>query len=508
MEAAFAPARFRFALALALFALFALVPVVLWPGDVSWLIDEPRILAAAWHANHGGQLADGGLYGNFGIRYGPLPTQIYQALLLLTHDPRVLVLLRGLGCAAVTSGALLWLARSLALPAWFAAALVVSPHLVNYHRVLWDANFCLPLGTLAFAALADFLRTARPLSLRICTGASAVLPLIHPMALALAGPVLGWLAWRERAALWRDRRALAVVGAGLLALHAQYLWHVPGQLVARLSGSVEKGYPGGASRAASALAPLLGGRLLSGADYLENLARPAPLPALQMAAQWSAQLIYPLIWLGLALGLWRVWRAWRTGEKFSVRENMTAVALAGLFVQAGLSGLMRIPALPQYFFGSYVLHAFMAWLAVEALSRWRAGALPGVLYGAGAAVLTVSAALVLHAHGFEKPRWPTLGNSSAVARKLNLFSDTTVETDAAVLQRNPQILRTLRLLFPPQLGEEQRASGRLFVSNFNMQHDGKIDLAEIQSEDGQSPPGRPLDVTPLPKNWVPEPGSW
>ena len=481
--------------------LLALVPVVLWPGDVSWLIDESRILAAAWHANHGGQFASGGLYGNFGIRYGPLPTQIYQALLLLTHDPATLVVLRGLLCAGLTGGALLWLARTLALPAWFAAALLVSPHVVAYQRILWDASFALPIGALAFAAFADFLKTQRPRSLRLCVGAGAVLPLIHPQALALAVPVFCWLGWRHRAALWGDRRALAVVGAGLFVLHAAYFFEVAGQLCARLSGSVAHGYPGGGSRAASALAPLLGGRLLGGADYLENLARPAPLPALQAAAQWSARLIYPLTWLGLALSAARVWRAWREGKNPTPREAVTAVALAGLGAQAVLCGVLRIPALPQYFFGTFVLHALMAWFAVEALGRWRIGALPGVLYGAGGAVLTVSAALVIHAHGFEKPRWPTLGNDVAVVRALNRFTDTTVQTKVAVLQKNPQILRALRLLLPPAPGAAQRAGGRLVI----VQRDGQIELTE-------SPLDRenlaPLDVTPLPKNWVPDPRTW
>ena len=498
------PTQLRLALAL---VLLALAPVVLWPGEVSWLMDEPRLLAAAWHANHDGQLADGGLYGNFGIRYGPLPTQLYQALLLVTHDPRVLVVLRGLLCAGVTGGALLWLARSLALPAWFAAALAVSPYLVHYQRVLWDASFCLPLGTLALAALADFLRTARRWPLRICLGASAVLPLIHPMALALAVPILGWLGWRERAALGRDRRALAVLGAVLLALHAQYLWHVPGQLTARLSGSVKKGYPRGGPRALSALAPLLGGRLLGGADYLENLAPPGS----QTAAQWGARLIYPLIWLGMTLGAWRVARAWRARENLSVRERVTAVALAGLLCQALLCGLMRIPTQPQYYFGTFALHALMAWLAVEALGRWRAGALPGVLFGLSGAVLTVSAALAIHAHGFENQRWPTLGNSVEVARELNRFTDATVKTDVALLQRNPQILRTLRLLLPPARGEVQRASGRLTIHQ-SMYRDGKIQLAEWQIVDGQpyqpAPHSQALDVTPLPKDWFPPPDTW
>ena len=498
--------------------LLALLPVVLWPGDVSWLIDESRILAAAWHANHDGQLADGGLYGNFGIRYGPLPTQIYQALLLLTHDPATLVILRGLLCAGVTGGALLWLARTLALPAWFAAAVLVSPHVVAYQRILWDASFTMPIGALAFAAFTDFLKTQRPQSLRVCVGTTAVLPLIHPQALALAVPILGWLGWRHRSALWRDRRALAVLGAIVFALHAAYLFQATGQLVARLGGSLEKGYPHGGSRAASALAPLLGGRLLGGADYLETLARPAAFPTLQAAAQWSARLIYPLIWLGIALSAGRVWRMWRevrsaqgSWENFPFRDCVSAVALAGLLGQALLCGAMRIPALPQYFFGTFVLHALMAWFAVEALGRWRAGALPGVLYAAGGTVLTVSAMLVIHDHGFEEPRWPTLGNDVEVVRELNRFTDTTVQTDVTVLQKNPQILRTLRLLLPPAPGAAQRESGRLSISFL---HDStsvpyeKIQLTERAPEAHALPISLPLDVTPLPKNWVPDPQTW
>ena len=515
MDASHLPKLHPQALAL---VLLALVPVVLWPGDVSWLIDESRILAAAWHANHAGQLADGGLYGNFGIRYGPLPTQIYQALLLLTHHPTTLVILRGLLCAGVTGGALLWLARTLALPAWFAAAVLVSPHVVAYQRILWDASFTMPIGALAFAAFADFLRTQRPRSLRVCVGASAVLPLIHPQALALAVPIFGWLAWRHRGALWRDRRALAVLGVALFALHAAYFFAVTGQLLARFSGSVQRGYPGGGSRAASALAPLLGGRLLGGADYLESLARPAALPTLQAAAQWSARLIYPLIWLGLALSAARVRRmfcdARKTGsawENLALRDAVTAVALAGLSGQALLFGLMRIPSLPQYFFGTFVLHVLMAWFAVEALSRWRAGALPGVLYAASGAVLTVSAMLVIHAHGFEKPYWPTLGNDVEVVRDLNHFTDTTVQTDVTVLQKNPQILRALRLLLPPAAGAAPSESP-LYLHYVGGRPTSRIHLVWLQVVPGETnqPPPRhePLDVTPLPKNWVPDPQTW
>src|SRR6476620_2150588 len=67
-----------------LLTLLGMVPLVLWPEDVSWCIDEPRLVAAAWHANQDGQLAAHGLYGNFGVCYGPVPTQVYQLLLHIT----------------------------------------------------------------------------------------------------------------------------------------------------------------------------------------------------------------------------------------------------------------------------------------------------------------------------------------------------------------------------------------------------------------------------------------
>jgi hypothetical protein len=144
-----------------LLALAALLPVVLWPGDVSWLIDEPRLIANAFYFNQDQIPAHTGLFGNFGVPYGPVPTQIYQLLLAITHNPLALVVLRGLLCAGLTSLGLLWLARTLGLRGWFAAAILVSPNIVAFHRILWDASFTIPLGTLALAGLADFLQTRR-----------------------------------------------------------------------------------------------------------------------------------------------------------------------------------------------------------------------------------------------------------------------------------------------------------------------------------------------------------
>jgi len=491
----------------------ALALVTLWPGDVSWLMDEPRLIAAAWHANHGGHLVVGGLYGNFGIRYGPLPTQMYQLLLLLTHDPITLVVLHGLLCAGVTGGALLWLARSLELPGWFAVGALLSPHVVAYQRVLWDASFAMPVGAVALASFADYLRTNRAWSLRLCVLTSVLVPTIHPQALPLAAAALGWLAWRRRVALVRDRRALAMVGALLLLLNGFYFAQFAGQLIARLSGSMAKGYPGGGSHWMSALAPFLGGRLLSGADYLQNLARLSMPDGWHLAAQCGANLIYPLTWLGALAAVVRGWRGLPQSTATrdpSPRESIALVLSAGLTLQALLFGVLRIPAAPQYYFGTFVLHILAATLAVDVLRRWRLGALLGALYLAGCASLSLEAAISIHRHGFERPLWPTLASSVGVARELNGFSDTTALTDVAVYQKAPQALRTLRLLLPPPPNPARSASGHLFITHDpqGAERPGETKLIEL-APDAPAPPGsRPIDITPLPKDWVPDRATW
>lgn len=484
----------------------ALLLITLWPGDVSWLLDEPRLIATAWHANHDHQIAVGGLYGNFGIRYGPLPTQIYQLLLLITHDPFALVVLRALLCAGVTGGALLWLARSLDLPGWLVAGVLASPHVVAYQRVLWDASFAMPVGALALAGFADFLCTRRAWSLRLCVIASVLVLTIHPQSLPLAGALLGWLGWNYRAALWRDRRALCVAGAVVLLLNGFYFVQFAGQLCARLGGSMQKGYPNGASHLASALAPLLGGRLLSGADYLSTLARLSAPVWLHVFAEVCAMLVYPLAWIGIGVAACRTWRANAT----TPRQGVTLVLLVALGLQALLFGAMRIPAAPQYFFGTFPLHVLAVLLAVDAMQKWRLGTILGGLYAVGSAILTLEAAISIHHHGFERPLWPTLSDSVSVAVNLNRYSNTTALTDVAVYQKSPQALRTLRLLLPPSANPPPNESGHLRITDNpaiagQLRHPVVIELAP-----GTPPPpgDHRIDITPLSKDWVPDPSTW
>jgi hypothetical protein len=508
------PRRDLWSLAL---VVLGLVLVVLWPGDVSWLMDEPRLIATAWHSNHDGQLASGGLYGNFGIRYGPLATQVYQALLLLTHDPVVLVVLHGLLVAGLSAWALLWLARSLEMPAWFAVGVLLSPHVVAYQRVLWDASLAMPVGALALAGFADFIRTGRAWSLRLTVFASVLVPTIHPQGLPLAVAILGWLGWKRRPALWQDRRALMVGGVVFLMFNGFYLVQFAGQVCARLGGSMAKGYPNGASHLASALAPFLGGRLLSGSDYLENLARLSAPAWCHGIAQGCALLFYPLAGLGFLVALrhtsrkiWSPMLAPLWVGSLTARDAVAAVVAVGLLLQALLFGVLRIPSAPQYFFGTFVLHIAAAMLAVDLLCRWKIGMVLGTLYVIGAASLTMEAAWSIHKHGFERPLWPTLASSVRVTCALNRFDDSTALTDIAVYQKSPQALRTLRLLLTPPTGSAVGKSGRLLITHDPQSPNkpGDTALTEIPNEAALPPGVQRIEVTPLSKDWVPDPATW
>jgi hypothetical protein len=496
--------------------LLGLVLVALWPGDVSWLMDEPRLIATAWHLNHDGQIAVGGLYGNFGIRYGPLPTQIYQLLLLVTHDSFTIVVLRGLLCAGVSGCGLLWLARSLGLPGWFAAGVLVSPYVVAYERVLWDASFAMPVGVLALAAFADFLRTKRVWSLCGCALASVLAATIHPQALPLTASILGWIGWQHREELWRHRKALGVAGLLVLLGNGFYFVQFAGQLLARLSGSVQKGYPGGGSHWVSALAPLFGGRLLCGADYLEKLARPGAPGWLHAVGAGGATLFYPLAWAGIFFAGWSAWRIFQKRKSttegvsnLSAREAVTLVVFIALGLQALLFGFMRIPAAPQYFFGTFVLQVVVAWFGVDGLRRWRLGAWLGVLYALGSVVLTLEAARSIHEYGYERPLWPTLASSVGVVRELNHFPDTTAFTDVAVYKKSPQALRALRLLLPPAANNRTGESDRLLITSAgDTARLGETTLIELPSGVSRPLDAVQIEVTPLPKDWVPDPSTW
>jgi hypothetical protein len=480
------------------------VPAVLWIGDVSWLQDEPRLLAKAYHANAHGVLENCGLNGNFGVPYGPLPTQIYQLLLLITHDPLTFAAIRAGLCAGATAIGLIWLARSLRLNPWFATAIVLAPYVWNFNRIMWDASFAIPIGSVGLAVYASFLRTSSGRSLLLAVACMTALVFIHPQDLPLVLPVVGHLLWRRRPALARHYIGIAVILGVALALNAGYFKRFRDAFVWQAKhGVLTGGYPGTQSRLTSMLTPLRGGAILSGYRFAELDSRLAEHPRLVRAAQIGSTVVYPLIWAGIIVcGITLL----RPGRSDRARQAIAGILLAGLGVQIGLYGMMRMPPEPQYFFGTFILHALLAWMAVDALGRIRLGWLAIALYGLSVAYITIASTHYIHRVGYARNTFrPSLKNQVEVARALNRYADEKVMTDVVLYQSHPQAIRSLRLLIPPEPGQAQTTSGRLLIrhSTGPFGNDSLIELAEAPPGAELGPGFQPLDVTPLPPEWQP-----
>ncbi len=485
--------------------LIAVLPTVLWPGDVSWINDEPRLIAAAWHANDAHTLATGGLYGNFGVRYGPLPTQIYQALLLLTHDPVTLALLRSLFCASVTTGSLLWLARSLRFSPWFVAAVGLAPQVWQFQRVLWDASFAMPLGALALAAFAAFLSQRDRWKLLVGVGATVLLPLIHPQDLPLCAALGGAILWQAHRELWLWRRSVIVLLTLLFALNAVYLAEVCWALIGRLGGAVREGYPAGQSHWQAALAPFLGGNLMS--DYkFSGAVTVASRSILSKVATELSRLVYPLAWVGIALLAKRALSGALSKRDLEPRESVARIVLVSLVFQALLFGLMRVPAEPQYFFGSFVIQALLPWFALEALRSLiePLGLALTAAYGAAVGFVTLHGAWSIHNQGYgTDPIWLTLGNQAEVVRRLSASREIEAVTDVPMLQLHPHSLRALRLLIPPAAAAHPHGHWWLRTSPDPAAPRGHIEAVELTGSTTAPAGTTPLDLTPLPAGWQP-----
>lgn len=533
----------------------ALLPAVLWPGDVSFINDEPRHLANAYYANKAHMLAAHGLVGNFGIPYGPVPTEIYQALLAITHDPITLACLRSGLSALVTAIALLWLARSLRLNPWFAAAVVLAPFLWVFHRILWDASWAVPMGAVALASYAAFLRSGRAAPLLLSLLCNGLLPFIHPQDLPLCLPMLLHLLFFRPRALLRFWPGVLGVVLICIWLNKWYLLGTIHALQAHLGSGVKNGYPGTNSRLLAMLAPLWGGRFLSGDRYMVGF--PATGAGLLVnAGKVVSYVVFGLIWAGIAIVAVRWFHRQtvrhqnvqpsspatlrprptvdferRAPRKHHVvqldptaaRDTISYICLVGLLMQMGIFGIMRVPPEPQYFFGTFPIFVIFAWITIDALSHWRVanGRLGGAaiaVYGASVAAITLGSMWWFHGKPdmLHPPRpLPNLGAQVALAKALNAYDDTTALTDLRMngldqadedfYQRYPQALRSLRLLMPPTPGVPQKHSGHLLIRYGPGPGGPETHLEVIDLGDAPPPKGaEPMDITPLPEGWEPK----
>jgi hypothetical protein len=442
--------------AAALLALAAVVPL-LWPGDAPFINDEPQLIANALAANAEGRLAPMGLQGTFGLAYGPLPTWVYQGLVLVDTDLVHVAAVHAALMTATTAAALWWLGRTLALPPAFAAVPLLSPYFWFYARTLWDNTLLLPLAALAYAGYAAFLARGTRGGLRLAVAAMLAMPLVHLMSASLLAPLGLHLLVVHRRAL----REEAVALAGLVAVSLWLAWPYW-----RYLASPHPASPPPARVIDGWLFPLLGARLL-GSRELAYFYGPEPVSGPLFAATALVSAVaFLLAWAGAGLAATAVVRAWRTGA-WSPRAHLAGLSLAALACQAVVHGTSAKFEHPHYQNGTWIATVLLAWLAVDALARRGAAGRLAAAGGTGALVLANAAAVAtlavrLHDRGGTREAYgPTLANQQQVARAMARYAaDSPVENRVAMWARFPHTLATLRQLHP-SAGAAPRAALRL-----------------------------------------------
>lgn len=491
-------------------------PAVWNPGGTAWMVDEPAITVNALLHNHNGSVAPCGLAGSFPLPYGPVPTNFYQLLLLITEDPIKVVAIRALLVSGTIAGSLLWLSRTLRYTPWFAAAVVASPYLWHYSRILWDASLALPLGMLAMAAYAAFLKKDSTAALFTAILATALLPFIHLMNLPMVAAIFGHLILKRRHCLRRHRAGLVILALILAVLFAPYFLSATVKLVIAaasgygFSGRLAHGHPIKTPLSEAMLAIFIGNRLISA----ESLNRWIELPWMSKSQaemlQWTSYLMIPLAWVGMIVVGTQLARAFgrkRSGVQATnncstlseVRTEFFRVASLGMAVLFVYHALLRVPTLSQYFFGTFPLHVVFAWAGVEALRKVRIGLALVAVQGIACAIATMSIVVEVQRRGWDK--WsmgPTLGSQVEVAKELSRFSDREVYSDVGLYQYSDIPIRALRAFFPPV--SNAPVSGRLLIRyRTDPQVPGaEVELVEMLPQDVPPPGARRIEIVPLP----------
>lgn len=418
------------------------VLVSLWPGDIQWVNDEPLLIGNALAANRDGRWVTYGLLGTAGTVYGPLPTWLYQLYLKVSHDLVALVVLKAFLSTALVAVALWWLQRTAKLWPYFPLAVVCSPYLYFYARVLWDNTLGIPLSAMAVAAHAAYLLHGRRFSLAVLIICCGALPLVHLMSVALVVPVAVHLLAVRWRSLWRDKLVVLGVSAVMVALSMPYVLHM------RQAPPPSTGTHIG--DAGAWLFGVQGARLISAhrigdifGDGWLNAAGEPWSTVLQVARAVSC-LAYGLSALGAVVTVQRLVRQAKP-ERDGPRLHLGVLCLGIVVTQVLLDGLTDKHGYPHYFNATWVGAAVLAWLGVDALSRWRFGpAVPTAALAVALVVVTSFIGVRVHQHGGSRDGYgATLANQLEVVEQVRQLRPQQLQVEVLGAQRFPHAMRVL-----------------------------------------------------------------
>lgn len=407
------------ALWLGVLALTALL--LLWPGDIPWVNDEPALIDRALDANQAGRLCLLGLPGSVGLRYGPVPSWIYQALLLLTHDLVLLAFLKALASVAVLVCTLWRLSRLLALPRVLILFALASPFVNHLVRMLWDNSFTVVLSPLLLLAALLAIERRSLAWLAGFTLLASALVHTHLQTVFVIGPLYVVLLWSRRQDWLRRRWAVAVIlalGAASLAPYARYAW-----------GAVTFGDTATAGAAEVLTSWALGARYFSGLQYVthylpEMLQADAGLLAPNLTRALIAVGVLAVVGCahGLLLALLELRATWRERRPFAARQYLSAMCLLALLCAGAYHVVSGQAVLHHYLVGTWMCYGYFLWRSFGWLCE-RRPALGGLIIGlqlAALVALLVAIRVFVHVNGGNRsPLYgATLGNQIAVMRDL------------------------------------------------------------------------------------------
>ena len=397
----------------------------LWPGDVSFNVDEPVFMQMALRHNAAGTWAKYTLTGTKYMPYGPGAVWFYQLILHITHNPVWLGLIRGLAVTAMTALGLSWLARGAALPLWGGVFALLSPYLYIYSRQLWDNNFLIPFVALLLGAYARFMAEPTRRWFLVCVYSAAILFLTHLMSLSVLIPVACHAAWFQRRWLWKHKGVVAVAILSVGLLMGFYLRHL---YAAFLKAPPMTGQRG---EWAAWFFPWQGWHFFSvfGLEHFFDS------PWVDYACgggggcklvEWLTELSLPLFLAGVAVVIGRVVKALRGQRAFNSVDHMDALCLGILLFAMVFNGKLQTFRQPHYHNGSWVVWYYFLWRGLAALlGRWpRWGRLTVATYGGALVVALVLLAGAIHKNGGARTRafGTVLVEQVRIARELHAWS--------------------------------------------------------------------------------------